>query len=225
MTAQPPHIAGPGALVPVGGAAEASARLVRGMRRSQDGPARLGGTCASLRELRPSDAGDLFESLTRADVTRFISPPPATVPAFQQFVGWAERERGAGRHVCLAILRPGTDIAVGLIQIRALDRSFRVSEWGFALAAEYWGSGLFIQSARLALHFAFTELGVHRLEARAAVRNGRGNAALRKLGAVQEGILRQSFLRNGEYLDQVLWSILADDWLQLRTSASPTSFH
>jgi RimJ/RimL family protein N-acetyltransferase len=53
---------------------------------------------------------------------------------------------------------------------------------------------------------------VHRLEARAAVQNGRGNGALRKLGAVHEGILRRSFLCNGEYLDQALWSILADDW-------------
>ena len=33
-------------------------------------------------------------------------------------------------------------------------------------------------------------------------RNGRGNGALRKLGAVQEGLLRQSFARNGEYVDQ-----------------------
>ena len=44
-----------------------------------------------------------------------------------------------------------------------------------------------------------------------SVDNGRGNAALRKLGAVQEGILRQSFLRNGRYLDQALWAILPED--------------
>jgi RimJ/RimL family protein N-acetyltransferase len=55
-------------------------------------------------------------------------------------------------------------------------------------------------------------VGVHRLEARAAVKNGRGNGALRKMGAVQEGVLRRSFLKNGEYHDQVLWSILDEDW-------------
>jgi len=57
---------------------------------------------------------------------------------------------------------------------------------------------------------------VHRLEARAAVQNGRGNGALRKLGAVQEGVLRKSFLRNGEYLDQVLWTIMDEDWRQAK---------
>jgi ribosomal-protein-serine acetyltransferase len=64
----------------------------------------------------------------------------------------------------------------------------------------------------MALDFIFNDLGVHRLEARAAVRNGRGNGALRKLGAVPEAILRHSFVRNGETLDQQLWSILARDW-------------
>ncbi len=62
------------------------------------------------------------------------------------------------------------------------------------------------------VQFAFETVGVHRLEARASVKNGRGNGALRKIGAVQEGVLRRSFLRHGEYHDQVLWSILDEDW-------------
>ena len=60
--------------------------------------------------------------------------------------------------------------------------------------------------------FAFGTLGVVRLEARAAVDNARGNAALEKLGAVPEGVLRKCFLSNGEYRDHRMWSILADDW-------------
>jgi len=32
------------------------------------------------------------------------------------------------------------------------------------------------------------------------------------MGAVQEGLLRRSFLRKGEYLDQNLWTILDEDW-------------
>jgi ribosomal-protein-alanine N-acetyltransferase len=162
--------------------------------------------------------------MARADVTRFISPPPSTIEGFQRFIAWAQRERSAGTHACFAILAPGTDTAVGLIQIRALHGEFRVAERGFALAHELWGTGVFISSARLALEFAFDELGVHRLEARAVVHNGRGNAALRKLGAVQEGVLRQAFFRNGEHMDQVIWSLLARDWRH--TQPRPcTPFH
>ena len=71
---------------------------------------------------------------------------------------------------------------------------------------------MFVEGARLVLDFAFDVIGARRLEARAAVANGRGNGALRKLGAVQEGVLRRSFLRHGQYHDQVLWGMLVEDW-------------
>jgi ribosomal-protein-alanine N-acetyltransferase len=71
---------------------------------------------------------------------------------------------------------------------------------------------VFVEASRLVTDFAFGQLGVHRLEGRVAVRNGRGNGALRKIGAAQEGVLRRSFVRNGEYLDQVLWAIVNVDW-------------
>ena len=58
--------------------------------------------------------------------------------------------------------------------------------------------------------------GLARLEARAAVPNGRGNGALAKLGAVPEGTLRRSFERYGERLDQMLWSIVRDNWRTAR---------
>ena len=82
----------------------------------------------------------------------------------------------------------------------------------FALGSAFWGTGVFHESAELVMGFAFATVGVHRLEARAALRNGRGNGALRKIGARQEGVLRKSFLRNGEYLDQALWTVLDEDW-------------
>jgi ribosomal-protein-alanine N-acetyltransferase len=83
----------------------------------------------------------------------------------------------------------------------------------------FWGTGIFQEGAKLILELAFETLGVHRLEARAAVRNGRGGRALQKLGAVQEGVLRKAFLRNGQYLDQVLYAIVEDDWRASRDAS------
>src|SRR5688572_14209740 len=107
-------------------------------------------------------------------------------------------------------------VAVGLFQVRSLEPGFSTADWGFALASPFWGTGRFLEGAQLVAHFAFEAVGGHRLEARASVQNRRGNAALMKLGAVQEGILRRSFLRFGQYHDQVLWSILDSDWRQAR---------
>ena len=128
---------------------------------------------------------------------------------------------GAGQYVCFAIVPKGTDVAVGLFQIRSLESGFGTAEWGFALDSEYWGTGMFTDGATLTVDFAMKVIGVHRLEARAALRNGRGNGALRKIGAIQEGVLRRSFLRSGEYLDQALWTILDEDWREAKTIWGP----
>ena len=166
----------------------------------------------TLRELRTSDADALLDLLTQDEVSRFISPPPTTVEGFERFIAWAQRERAAGRYICFAVVPEGMDTAIGLFQIRQLDPTFQTAEWGFALGKAFWGTGVFPSAARLAVEFAFETVGVHRLEARAAVANGRGNGALSKLGAVREATLRRSFLRNGRFFDQALWSIVREDW-------------
>jgi ribosomal-protein-alanine N-acetyltransferase len=177
----------------------------------------LTGNLVTLRELRASDAPALFSALTSEQVARFISPPPATVDGFGRFINWAIRQREAGQYLCFAVVPHGSDAAIGIFQIRSLEPAFGTAEWGFALASEFWGTGIFVDGAKMVVDFAFEVLDVHRLEARAALKNGRGNGALRKLGAVQEGVLRRSFARNGEYLDQALWTILEEDWLQAKT--------
>jgi RimJ/RimL family protein N-acetyltransferase len=172
----------------------------------------LTGTRLTLRELRPDDAASLCALLTTEEVAKFISPPPTTVAGFERFIAWAETRRAQGRYACFAVVPHGTDTAVGLFQIHLEGAGADTAEWGFALGSPYWGTGLFLDGARLVVDFAFTAMGVRRLEARACVENGRGTGALRKVGAVQEGILRQSFERHGTRLDQALWTILRDDW-------------
>ena len=185
----------------------------------------LAGTSFTLRELRIEDAPSLLAMLTTEEVSRFISPPPTTVEGFERFIAWTHRERQAGTYACFAIVPEGMTTAIGIFQIRSLEPGFGTAEWGFAMGSQFWGSGIFAEGARLVLDFAFDVIGAQRMEARAAVANGRGNGALRKIGAVQEGVLRRSFLRNGQHHDQVLWGILADDWRLQRVIQLPAVAH
>jgi RimJ/RimL family protein N-acetyltransferase len=175
----------------------------------------------TVRELRREDAASLLTMLSTEEVARFISPPPTTVEGFERFIVWAIRERQNGNYACFAVVPEGMSTAVGLFQLRALEPGFSTAEWGFAIGSGFWGTGVFVEGARMVLGFAFDTAGVHRLEARASIGNGRGNGALRKIGAVQEGILRRAFFRNGVYHDQVLWSILAEDWRVQRVNRGP----
>lgn len=166
----------------------------------------------TLREVTQADARSLLTMMTAAEVARFITPPPSTLDGFERFINWAHAERRGGVYACYGVVPQGMESAIGLFQLRFIDPNFGSAEWGFVLGSAFWGSGIFTESAQAVLGFAFDVIGLHRVEARAAVANGRGNGALRKLGAVQEGVLRRSFSRNGRYYDQVLWSILAEDW-------------
>jgi ribosomal-protein-alanine N-acetyltransferase len=177
----------------------------------------LTGSMVTLRELRLSDAPSLLSMLSTEEVSRFISPPPTTVEGFERFIAWTHRERAAGNYVCFAVVPHGMDTAIGIFQVRQLEPGFATAEWGFAIGSEFWGTGVFLDGAKMVVSFSFDVIGTHRLEARAAVANGRGNGALRKVGASQEGVLRKSFLRNGEYLDQTLWTILDEDWRRAKS--------
>jgi len=185
----------------------------------------MSGATFTMRELRIEDAPSLLAMLTTEEVARFISPPPTTVEGFERFIAWTHHERRAGSYACFAIVPNGMEAAMGIFQVRSLDPGFGTGEWGFAMGSQFWGTGIFVEAARLVLDFAFEVIGAERLEARAAVANGRGNGALRKIGAVQEGLLRRSFLRNGQHHDQVLWGILADDWRLQRLAQAPAVTH
>jgi ribosomal-protein-alanine N-acetyltransferase len=150
--------------------------------------------------------------LTAPEVTRFINPPPCTIEGFQRFIEWSRTQRAAGVFICFAAVPQSSNEAVGVFQLKSLSPGFGVAELGFAIGSEFWGSGMFPLGAALTLDFAFEGIGVNRIEARSVVANDRGNGALRKLGAIEEGLLRQSFLYRGQYIDQLLWSILPEDW-------------
>ena len=177
----------------------------------------LTGRMVTLRELELGDAAALRDLVTTAEVARFIPPPPTTLEAFEAFIAWACHERRSGQYVCFAVVPHGMNTAVGLFQVRPLEGRFATAEWGFAIGSSFWGTGMFTDGADLTLEFAFGVLGSHRLEARAAVANDRGNGALRKLGAVQEAIVREGLLHRHRYIDQALWSIVESDWRRAKT--------
>jgi [ribosomal protein S5]-alanine N-acetyltransferase len=182
-----------------------------------------------LREVRASDAHSLVSLLTTPEITRFISAPPETVEGFERFITASQRMRSAGQGACFAVTLRGYDTAIGIFQIRQvsasdgepgqLGGSIAAAEWGFAIGSPFWGTGIFEQGAALVIAFAFEHIGVHRLEARCAVKNGRGGKALLKMGAVPEGILRKAFACGDELMDQVLYTLVQHEWRAQRDLA------
>jgi RimJ/RimL family protein N-acetyltransferase len=172
----------------------------------------LAARLATLREPAASDIGALIQLLSIPDATPFGIEGRVSDISVRSAIERALADRAAGLGFTYAITAAGKPGPVGLIQMRSSDPAFEVADWECTLAPSARGTGLFVESMRLAGSFAFGTAGVRRLETRVLLENGRANTALRKLGAVQEGILRRSIRRHGEYVDQVLWAMLKEDW-------------
>ena len=175
----------------------------------------------SLREPTLRDAGDLLVLLSTDDATLFGAVEPHTSIAVQRLIERAARDRAAGTAFTYAVTLNGSRRIVGLIQMRQLDSGFDAAEWECIILPAFRGSGAFLEAVRLAGSFAFGVVGSRRLEARVPAANGRAHGALRKLGAVQEGVLRRSLRRGSSHVDQVLWSLLKEDWGEHWVSTGP----
>jgi RimJ/RimL family protein N-acetyltransferase len=175
----------------------------------------------TLREPVEQDLGPLVDLLSVADATRFGLEDEVSELTVQQLIDRSMRDRAAGLAFTYTVTSGPARTVVGLFQVRRLEPSFETAEWECTLAPSCRGTGMFADAARLIGSFTFGTIGARRIEARVLLQSGRGNGAMRKLGAVQEGILRRSIRRGHEYLDQVLWSILKEDWGDHWISTAP----
>lgn len=172
----------------------------------------LHGDLTTLREVAAFDVYTLFTLFSDPAVTAYMAPPPPTLAKFAGFVEWSHQERAQGHGVCFGIVPDGMTAAVGILQVRCLDSTSSVAEWGFVLSAHFWSTGVFSDGADLLVEFAFTNMHVKRLEARIALRNRRAHAAMQKLGARFESTLASSSPKGIPRDPEAVWTLREHDW-------------
>jgi ribosomal-protein-serine acetyltransferase len=84
------------------------------------------------------------------------------------------------------------------------------TEIGYWLREDLQGRGLMTRSAKALVDFAFINLGLHRVEIRAATDNRRSRAVPERLGFVQEGVLRDAAWLNDRFIDLVVYAKLRE---------------
>jgi RimJ/RimL family protein N-acetyltransferase len=82
-----------------------------------------------------------------------------------------------------------------------------------------WGQGFGSEATALMLDHAFATLGLHRVALSVFSFNVRALRAYRRLGFVTEGRAREAIWRDGRFWDEILMSMLEDDWRVLRGRA------
>jgi RimJ/RimL family protein N-acetyltransferase len=176
------------------------------------------GRHALVRPLDVRDAEALSLAVGTDAVTRFIPAPPDTADGFRKFTRWTDGEQRAGRQWCFALVPHACGHAAGLIQVRRSDEDAGTVEWGFVLAQQYWGTGVFAESAVVVLDMLFGRLGVARVEALTAPMNERGSGVLRKFGFAPERDGANVVVNKHGQFEQTLWAITAEQWKRTRHS-------
>jgi ribosomal-protein-serine acetyltransferase len=100
---------------------------------------------------------------------------------------------------------------VGRVGLHHLDMHNKIGSIGYWIIREAEGKGIITKSCKVLVNYGFKELGLNRIEIKAALFNIKSQAIPERLNFKKEGILRQAELVNDEYLDLVLYSKLLED--------------
>lgn len=108
---------------------------------------------------------------------------------------------------------------VGDLAIMEIDLDDKKAIFRIALhRIEDCGKGYGAEAVQLVQQFSFEELQLNRLELQVYSHNIRGIKSYEKVGFKKEGTLRQSLYMNGKYSDEIIMSILRDEYMELKKS-------
>lgn len=179
----------------------------------------LTGRHVTLRPLQQSDAdrwiAALGEPASAAELWRGMTVPrPTTDAEAHRIVADHLARQEAGQSVCFTQLEATSGKLVGLTTYYDIDPAQRALAIGWTwIARPYWSTGVNPESKLLLLQRAFDVLGAVRVVWHVDIRNERSQAAVAKLGATREGVLRKHKLRpDGTWRDTVLFAMTDDDW-------------
>jgi ribosomal-protein-serine acetyltransferase len=104
------------------------------------------------------------------------------------------------------------EVAVGRIGLHHLNLENKNASIGYWLTKDAEGKGIITRACKKLISYGFEELGLHRIEIKAAINNVKSQAIPEKLNFKKEGIIREAEFVNGTFLDLILYSVLKDEW-------------
>jgi RimJ/RimL family protein N-acetyltransferase len=167
-----------------------------------------------LRRFRAADAEPLAAYRSDPEVARYQSwtaPVPieearAIVASLEQgdpeLPGWFQ----------FAVEHTGDRALIGDVGVD-LHENRRQAEIGFSLAPAYQGRGFAAEAVRAVLDHLFRVRGLHKVSAECDARNIASARLLERVGFTREGLLREHTWIKGEWTDDLLYGVLAEEWL------------
>ncbi len=133
-----------------------------------------------------------------------------SVDDFRNYIENCELLYQQDKEVSFVIMLGETPVGrIGLHHLNGQNKSGSIGYW---LTRDAEGKGIITQSCRALISYGFKELGLHRIELKAATGNLKSQAVPERLHFKKEGILRGAELVNGQFLDLFIYSLLDVEW-------------
>lgn len=166
-----------------------------------------------LRPFRMDDAGILFRLRSDPDRMHYLDREPMqTAGEAADMIAGMQRDgqQGAGYNWVLEE-KPDSGM-IGYAGIWRIDQKNSRGEIGYLLDKMHQGKGLMTEALMSVLRFAFTEAGLHSVEAHVNPGNAPSVRVLERCGFIREAFFRENYKFRDKFLDTAVYSLLSADF-------------
>ena len=110
------------------------------------------------------------------------------------------------------IRRSSDNKLLGTAGLVNLNFSRKSVEWGYGIDPIFWGGGYILQIQEALKYYVFEILSLNRLEGITMINNERTIQTVKAAGMQNEGVLRQYYCKNGEFIDGWKYALLKQDY-------------
>jgi RimJ/RimL family protein N-acetyltransferase len=167
-----------------------------------------------LRPFEPGDVDDVWAFQRLPEVAwHMLREPRDRDEAAVSVHGMMAETRLAGGALTFAVVLPESGAVVGEASLVLRSRAHRSAELGYVLHPAHQGRGLATEAATALLRLGFDDHGLHRITAKCSARNAASARLMERLGMRREGHLLGARLVKGEWCDELVYAMLAGEWL------------
>jgi RimJ/RimL family protein N-acetyltransferase len=171
------------------------------------------GRIINLRTLEDSDAYSIYKNAKDRKVSRFTHLPyPYRLKYAQDFVRLCQEHYKNKTDYELGIEFKETGEIIGMISLMHLSNSDRSAEVGYWLGIQYWRRGITKEALSLILGFGFNNLELIKIYAKVLHPNFPSIRLLQSAGFGYEGRIKKSILREGSWLDELIFVLVDKDF-------------
>ena len=182
------------------------------------GPTTLTGRHVHLEPMRPEHASALLEAGCSPQVWEFMPAQPMTPDSMDRWLAKALDAERIGREYPFVLRQRSDNRIIGSTRYLDVQEEDRTAEIGWTwYEPGTWGSLVNPETKYLLLRHAFEDWHAIRVALKTDIRNLHSQAAIKKLGAVYEGTLRNQRIRpDGSYRDTPIYSIVEAEWPEVK---------